>query len=339
MTNKTILGLTCISEQLKDKHKKEYSFRTMTRKRFNDLCVKEGRNETIKELSSRILHNIVVTESIVGHCAKSNIGHYRVSSALFPLVTDETLEIDLEDLPDLEQIKEELERVGSTAKEGGVSMGSHPDQFNVLASLNQDAVRRTINELNFQASVLDMLGLPQDHTAPMNIHINYTPKADETLEAVATRFFRNLSMCDKGVYRRLTIENEDKGFFNVDNCIEFSEHLFNTFGANIPVCYDNLHDFCNPSEENSIAWQAERCAHTWVNQGEGENDFLSPVFHWSEGTPEKPRAHAEYFALGNVPPVIAIEPNKEAKWECEVKGKDKAILLLRKMLDSSLLVA
>ena len=339
MTNKTILGLTCISEQLKDKHKKEYSFRTMTRKRFNDLCVKEGRNEAIKELSSRILHNIVVTESIVAHCAKSNIGHYRVSSALFPLVTDETLEIDLEDLPDLEQIKEELEGVGATAKEGGVSMGSHPDQFNVLASLNQDAVRRTINELNFQASVLDMLGLPQDHTAPINIHINYTPKADETLEVVATRFFRNLSMCDQGVYRRLTIENEDKGFFNVDNCIEFSEHLFNTFGANIPVCYDNLHDFCNPSEENSIAWQAERCAHTWVNQGEGENDFLSPVFHWSEGTPEKPRAHAEYFALGNTPPHIAIDPDEPAKWECEVKGKDKAILLLRKMLDSSLLVA
>ena len=66
-------------------------------------------------------------------------------------------------------------------------------------------------------------------------------------------------MCDKGVYKRLTIENEYKGFFNVDNCIEFSEHLFNTFGANIPVCYDNLHDFCNPSEETSIAWQAERC--------------------------------------------------------------------------------
>ena len=60
-----------------------------------------------------------------------------------------------------------------------------------------------------------------------------------------------------------------------------------------------------------------------MNQGEGDNNF-APVFHWSEGTPEKPRSHAEYFALGNVPPHIAIEPNKEAKWECEVKAKDKA---------------
>lgn len=324
-----ILGLTCISEQLKDKDKKKYSFRTMTRKRFNDLCVTQGRDEAIKELSNRILHNIYVTRYILRHCAVSNIKHYRLSSALFPLLTDGTLQISFDELPNKSTIRDELAFAGKIANEHGISIGSHPDQFNVLASTNRDAVDRTINELNFQASVLDMIGLPQDHTAPMNIHVNYTPKMDESLEIVATRFFRNLSMCDKGVYNRLTIENEDKGFFNVDNCIAFSEYLFNTFGANIPVCYDNLHDFCNPSEDRSIAFQAERCAYTWVNQGDSEGHFISPVFHWSEGKPEKPRAHADYFALGNFPPHVAIEPEKPVKWECEVKQKDKAISLLR----------
>ena len=327
--SETILGLTCISEILKDKDKKKYSFRTMTRKRFNDLCVKDGRDETIKELSERILHNVRATRYIIRHCIDNNILHYRLSSSLFPLVTDETLGLSIDDLLDISTIKSELSFAGKIAKDFGISIGSHPDQFNVLASCNKDAVARTINELNFQASVLDMVGLPQDHTAPMNIHINYNPKDDETLELVATRFFRNLSMCNKGVYNRLTIENEDKGFFNVDNCIKFSEHLFNTFGANIPVCYDNLHDFCNPSEDHNVAFQAERCAYTWVNQGDGDNNFLAPVFHWSEGKPEKPRAHAEYFALGNTPPHIAIDPDMSAKWECEVKQKDKAIKLLR----------
>ena len=328
-----ILGLTCISEELKEKDKKKFSFRTMTRKRFNDL----NREDAIKQLSDRILHNAITTRYIINHCSLNNILHYRLSSALFPLITDDQTDVSLEDLPDLTKIKEELSFAGKIAEKFDISIGSHPDQFNVLASANNDAVERTINELNFQASVLDMAGLPQDHTAPMNIHINYTPKADETLEVVATRFFRNLSVCDRGVYKRLTIENEDKGFFNVDNCIKFSEYLFNTFGANIPVCYDNLHDFCNPSEEQNITFQAERCAYTWVNQStddvlSADTIFLSPVFHWSEGTPEKPRSHAEYFALGNTPPHIAIDPNKEAKWECEVKGKDKAIRLLRKNL-------
>ena len=324
-----ILGLTCISEELKEKDKLKYSFRTMTRKRFNDLCNQKGRNEAVNQLSERILHNVIVTQYIINHCHSSDIRHYRLSSALFPLLTDQTLEISLEDLPHKTRIEQELKFVGLIAEKFDISIGSHPDQFNVLASPDREKVDRTINELNFQASVLDMIGLPQDHTAPMNIHINYSPKDDETLEIVATRFFRNLSMCDKGVYNRLTIENEDKGFFNVDNCIEFSDYLFKTFGAMIPVCYDNLHDFCNPSEESSIAWQAERCAYTWVNNGKGDENFISPVFHWSEGNPEKPRSHADYFALGNFPPNIAIDPDKPVKWECEVKQKDKAIKLLK----------
>ena len=322
-----ILGLTCISEELKLKDKKKYSFRTMTRKRFNDL----DRDDAIHQLSERILHNTRVTRYILNHCAMNDILHYRLSSALFPLITDDKTDVNLDDLPHLIEIKEELAFAGKIAKKFNISIGSHPDQFNVLASTDRSKVDRTINELNFQASVLDMLDLPQDHTAPMNIHINYTPKMDESLEIVATRFFRNLSMCDKGVYDRLTIENEDKGYFNVDNCIKLSDYLFKTFRANIPVCYDNLHDFCNPSEDHNVVFQAERCAYTWVDQdGSSEDYFLAPVFHWSEGTPQKPRSHADYFALGNLPPMIAIEPNKEVKWECDVKQKDLAIKLLRK---------
>ena len=156
--SKTILGLTCISEILKEKDKKKYSFRTMTRKRFSDLCVKHSRNEAIRDLSERILHNVRATRYIIRHCIDNSILHYRLSSALFPLITDEKTEVTFDDLPDKKLIEEELEFAGKIAKDFGISIGSHPDQFNVLASPNRDAVSRTINELNFQASVLDMLG-------------------------------------------------------------------------------------------------------------------------------------------------------------------------------------
>lgn len=326
-----ILGLTCISEYLKDKDKKKYSFQTMTRKRFHQL----ERSDAIHQLSERILHNARTTRYIINHCISHNIFHYRLSSSLFPLITDNQTDVKLDDLNPicLTQIKEELEFSGKIADKYNLSIGSHPDQFNVLASQNKDAVNRTINELNFQASVLDMLGLPQDHTAPMNIHINYTPKADESLGMAADRFYNNLMCCDAGVFNRLTIENEDKGFFNVDNCIKFSEYLLDEYDYNLPVCYDNLHDFCNSSEERNLIFQAERCAYTWVSTRqttEAYNNFISPVFHWSEGRPDKPRAHADYFALGNLPPHIAIDTDYPAKWECEVKSKDKAIFQLRK---------
>lgn len=327
-----ILGLTCISEQLKDKDKKKYSFQTMTRKRFNDLCVKEGKDEAVKQLSDRILHNIIVTQYIINHCHASNIRHYRLSSALFPLLTDSTLELSFEDLPNKARIDEELRFAGLIAQTLRISIGSHPDQFVVLASANDNAVKNSINELNFQANIFDMIGLPQDHTAPMNIHINYSPKDDETLEDVAERFYTNLMKCDSGVYNRLTIENEDKCFFNIDNCIKFSEYLFNKYNHNLPICADNLHHKCNPSEVADFAWQAERCAYTWVNNGEGDNHFISPVFHWSEGKPEKPRSHADYIAFGNFPPHIAIDPKYPAIFEVEAKAKDKAIKLLQKQM-------
>jgi UV DNA damage repair endonuclease len=328
-----ILGLTCISEQLKDKDKKEYSFRTMTRKRFNDLCVKEGRNEAIKELSNRILSNVIVTSHIVHHCAKSNIGHYRVSSSLCPLVSDETLEISLQDLPNIEEIKQELRQVGIVGKTLGISMGSHPDQFNVLASLNQDAVRRTIGELNMQASVLDMMGLPQDHTAPMNIHINYSPKDNETLEDVAERFYSNLMKCDSGVYNRLTIENEDKCFFNVDNCIKFSEYLFDKYNHNIPVCADNLHHQCNPSEVVRLCTGKQNVVHIHGLIKEKVKIILSLLsFIGQKASPKNLALMQIIFLFGNFPPYIAIEPDKPAIYEIETKRKDYAIKLLQEQM-------
>ena len=329
----TILGLTCISEELKEIDKKKYSFRTMTRKRFNELCVRDGRDEAVKELSERIAHNLYVTQYILRHCHSSDIRHYRLSSSLFPLLTDQTLELAYTDLPNYKTLDTELRFIGVIAKTFGISMGSHPDQFVVLASANENAVKNSINELNFHASIFDKIGLPQDHTAPMNIHVNRSIKDGETLEDIAEIFYNNLIKCNAGVYNRLTIENEDKlSLFNIDDCIKFSEYLFETHNYNLPVCADNLHHLCNPSEVLNFAWQAERCAYTWVNQGEGEHNFIAPVFHWSEGKPEKPRSHADYIAFGNFPPHIAIEPDKPAIFEIEVKAKCKAIKLLQEQM-------
>jgi UV DNA damage repair endonuclease len=52
MTATPKLGLVCISELLKDKDKK-IAFKTMTRKQFLSM----QRQDAIKELSFRILHN------------------------------------------------------------------------------------------------------------------------------------------------------------------------------------------------------------------------------------------------------------------------------------------
>ena len=46
-----ILGLTCISEELKEKNKKKYSFRTMTRRGFNTILDKQATSVTESTVS------------------------------------------------------------------------------------------------------------------------------------------------------------------------------------------------------------------------------------------------------------------------------------------------
>ena len=148
-----IYGLTCQSEMLKEIDKKKYSFQKMTRKRFLDLKKEHGKTFAVKELSERIMHNLRVMQYFVKHCSQQNIGHYRVSSALFPLVTDSSLDIEYTDLPNHKGLDNHLNFIGEISRKFNISMGSHPDQFNVLASTNKDAVEKSVKELNFQASI------------------------------------------------------------------------------------------------------------------------------------------------------------------------------------------
>jgi len=330
------LGLTCISELLKEVDKKNNSFRVMTRKRFNDLTQSNNKEFAIQQLSERIIHNVKLTKKIINHCIDNNIAHYRLSSNLFPLLTDPTLELSYDVLPNKDEITEELKSIGEIIKSGKISVGSHPDQFNVLASENPKSVNQTITELNFQSSIFDRMGLPQDHSVPMNLHINCSPKnihdkVDQNyftklVAEVADKFYKNLMRCDKGVINRLTLENEHHGFQTVKNILRFNKYIKEKYNLNIPICYDQLHDLCNPSgaqmyadKYTTVQDHARLCKATWP-------EGITPVFHWSEGKPDKPRSHADYVADGNYPVDVGVI------WELEVKSKDLAIARLKEQM-------
>ena len=296
------LGLVCISEILKKKDK-SLAFKTMTRKRFLEL----GRDVALVELSSRILHNCKLTKQIILHCAANKISHYRISSCIAPLITDATLNISYDDLPDMQAIASALQDAGTTAQTCGVSVSSHPDQFNVLTSYSADVVDRSIKELNHQAYMLDLMGLPQDYSAPMCLHLNLSPDFKrETLASYIDRFVSGLFSCSPSVQNRLVLENEHGGYWNCKN-------LYESFGELVPLVFDNLHNDINQS-----SWTAQQCFDafhlTWGR--------YTPVFHWSEGLPDKPRSHAEFAS--HVPAVVSM--NNDCVWEFELKGKDLAIL-------------
>jgi UV DNA damage endonuclease len=335
MTKSYTYGLVCLSEKLK-KQDKTLGFKTMTRKSFLNFkdSYLSGKNKFSAEvlLEGRILHNLQFVKRVLKHCSINDIFHYRLSSKLFPLVTDTTLNLSIEHFNNFSSIKDELQEIGKIAKDYGITLSIHPDQFNVLASKRSDVVQKTIRELNFHAKIMDMIGLPQSYAAPINIHPSVTihkstqeeKTDDEGLREIVDRFYEGFKQCDEGVRERLVVENEDKGCWNCANLFMYFYNYCGTkHGHFFPLTYDNLHDYCNPSffQEETVTQEqnVQAFAGTWKKD--------VPVFHYSWGREDKFRSHAD-FAAENIP-----DYDMEITWECELKQKDYAIEQLQNWKD------
>lgn len=264
-------GLCCISLKLKEQG---FSFQTMTYKRFSSL----PREEALQILGDRIKNNLMVTDKTIEFCAENNYV-YRVSSDIFPLITYDEANVNLEDLPNYDSIQDEFDNIEKTISRTGVRVSAHPSEFNVLASTNQKAVEKTITELNFYSSFFDRIGLEANYNNPMNLHIH---NKSGTYSEIVDRFKRNFDKLDDNCKARLVIENDDKL-----NCWSVRE-LISHFHAhtNIPITFDYLHHKCHSDmldEETAI----KACHDTWHG--------YKPLFHYSESRPgNNPRAHDDY---------------------------------------------
>jgi len=291
------LGLVCISEKLT---RQKITAKTMTRKQYNVL----GRDRGLHVLSERILHNSQHVKRTLLAALESGARHYRVSSSIFPLITDTTLNLKYSDISNIDEILNNLKEAGDWARANDITLSSHPDQFNVLSSYREDVVNKTIRELDHQAAILDMMGCKQNYSSPMCLHLNKTPDFKvETIKQYRDRFLKNLLRCSRSVRYRLALENEDKAYWNCEN-------LYTNFADNLPLVYDNLHDTCNPSCDPGQS--IDRFRQSW-------GKFV-PVFHWSEGIGSK-RSHTDYAT--HLPHVVDL--NRDVTWEVELKAKDNAI--------------
>lgn len=291
-------GLCCISLNLQELDE-PVKFQTMTYKRFSSL----PREEALCILGDRILNNMIVTNKIITYCYENNFT-YRISSDLFPLITYDEAKVDLEDLPNYDDIQDSFDILEKTITSTNVRVSCHPSEFNVLASENTKAVEKTITELNFYSSFMDRIGCPPNYQSPMNIHIhNKTGKYED----IISRFTTNFNLLDANCRSRLVIENDDK-----INCWSVKE-LINIFhkATNIPITFDYLHHTCHPdtmNEEEAI----RACYGTW--QG------YKPLFHYSESRPgNNPRAHSDY-AVNHINTY-----GLDFDLDFELKMKDKAI--------------
>ena len=288
-------GLCCISLNLKEQG---FGHRTMTYKRFNSL----SREEALETLGDRIFNNLTTTNKTIQFCAEHNYT-YRVSSDIFPLITYDEANVNLEDLPNYDLIQEEFDNIAQTISSTNVRVSAHPSEFNSLSSLSEKVVDKTITELNFYSSFFDRIGLPADSRSPMNFHVHNN---NGTREEIAQRFYNNFKKLDENCQSRIVIENDDKL-----NCWSVKE-LVNIFHpiTRIPITFDYLHHKCHPNSLTECE-AINMCWDTWQT---------TPLFHYSESAPgNNPRKHADY----------AVEPintyGLRFDLDFEIKQKDLAI--------------
>ena len=274
-------GVCCIVLSLEDDDP-FCKFKTITYKRFSSL----PREEALFKLGEIILHNLWVTRAAIDYCGTH--GHnYRLSSNVFPLLTYDKADLDLYCLPQFREIFNELDLIADKREKLNVRLSSHPDQFNVLASDNEEAVTRTIRELDFHGWFMSRIGCPLSYDAPINIHVNRSAQSSDARANVRDLFYSNFSKLTEDVKSRLVLGNDDKtaGWTVAQLFVYFDQ-------PEIPITFDYLHHSCHPGTGRfAQEEQAFLLAYnTWRTK------LHIPLFHYSESIPgnKNPRKHADY---------------------------------------------
>ena len=120
------LGYVAISKAL---CKKVTSSSTVTFTNYNKITLPNKKLEKLKSVAASNLRDL---ETIIRYNIENNIHFYRITSALIPLVTH----------PEVgywghrEFLKKDFEYVGKLINDSKMRVDTHPDEFNVINSIN-----------------------------------------------------------------------------------------------------------------------------------------------------------------------------------------------------------
>jgi UV DNA damage endonuclease len=208
---------------------------------------------------------------------------FRMTSTLFPWAS----EYNVDDLPDIEGIRDNMHSAGELARKTGQRLSFHPGPFNCLASPKENVVLNCIKDLSIHGEQMDMLGMPRDHNAKINIHIG---AAYGDREAALDTWCRNFERLPESVRSRLTVENDDRK--NLYSTKMLYESVYKRLG--VPIVFDSHHFQCGP-QDSSYEEAFLMAYETWPNG-------IRPVCHHSNSkklhedpTCRNPAAHSDYY--------------------------------------------
>ena len=295
------LGYVAISKAL---GKKVTSSSTVTFTNYNKITLP---NKKLEKLKSVAASNLKDLETIIKYNIENNIHFYRITSALIPLVTH----------PEVgywghrEFLKKDFEYVGKLINDSKMRVDTHPDEFNVINSINPKVVENTKINLLKQAEWFEDF---KYDLGKMVIHVG---GATNGKDAGLERFITNFTTFPTEVKSKIIIENDDKTY-TAQETLKLCNEL------NLPMVLDIHHHNCNNNGEN-IYELIPKIFLTW------ENQQLPPKLHFSSPRDgEKDRKHSDFINANDF--ITFLENikllNTDIDIMLECKEKDLALFKL-----------
>ena len=250
-------------------------------------------------------HNLNELVRVLRYLMRNNIQHYRISSNMFPLADHVDFQYLWDKFCDNEMYWRHAKKTVKEYLDNNNRLSTHPDQFCIISSEDQQTNINGIRNLEYHAKMFDMLEIPQSHFCPINIHVSNGNKRHVAGDITN----RNLDNLSSSVRSRLVFETEDKSYWTYQN-------LYTHFN-DIPITLDYHHRLINNQTESEQDAH-DFCIQTWHT--------TTPLFHHSEGKSSPlDRAHSDYITKL---PDCAVNVDVEI----EAKQKNLAIFKLREVL-------
>ena len=299
------LGLCCLNTNLRAQKPPIFSSRSIILKTLNE--------KGIDYLKQKIIENLKDTIKLIEWNEENGIKVFRLSSELFPHKSNpKAIDYTFDFAVDL------LKEIGIKAKKYNQRLTFHPGQYNVIASPREDVFNNTVLDLDYHASVLDLMEM--DQNSVMVIHGGGVFKDKEKTKQ---RWCDRYNLLSDKIKKRLVLENCEKNFSIID-CLEISNKV------NIPVIFDTHHFECykilHPNEEfKDPDYYIPLILKTF------EKRNIKPKFHVSEQGTGKCGHHSDYIEI--IPEYLLNIPQKygvNIDIMIEAKMKEQAIFKLYK---------
>jgi UV DNA damage endonuclease len=260
-------------------------------------------------LTSIAADNAAALDAAVERCAALGIGAFRITSQILPLGTHPVSGYVLDALDPSGAITEAYRAAGARARDLDIRLSFHPDQFVVLNSEREQVVTSSIGELEFQATVAELIGIDT-----LVLHGGGTAGG---MTAALERLERGIDRLSDRARSRMALENDDRQFAPAD-LLPLAERL------GIPLVYDAHHHRCRP-DGLTVAEATDAATATWRGQ-EPWFHISSPRDGWGAANP---RPHADLVDPADFP----VEwLGRQATVDVEAKAKERAVLALQAAL-------